>query len=742
MPRVQLPDGNIGEFPDSMSNADIEAVLQKQFPSQNATPRQPDTVMAAPAPSQRERFLNPELYPVGDTNEPIGQSLKNIAQRGGVGVFQLADALAHPARTVGSLLSSVLPEQAVQGVNRVAGRPILPANVPNPIQTAYEQVAPGGLKAVGNVAPTVGQIIAGGALGEALPAIASDVKTGVPKVARTLGGAGKNTARQLVEDVTNSNAKAEADAQAANAEAVQKHSDAVHKAIDDANKEYQKASEKHALAVQGEVGEAQGEYAKATQKHADAVQDAVNKARAQYEEDLAKNLKERQKVQKQNEQAVADFQAKSAQEAKIAPTQAKLDQATSDLRAGIETARNNALKKGNEKYSAVNQALDPYEADPEKIRVGLADATESISGDKMPPIIKDLTDRLEGPVKGMEPMTYDELQGYYSKLGQQISTGTIRDGEVFHAYDVMHEAIGDEMQRIANEHGLGKQLQDARNYWRRMKQTFGKPYSATDAATAALKGINPDFLTMDTQANRLRLLGSFDSRLPGLAQHVQNLQAGLDALPKPTPARVLTKNLAEATKAPPALPSAPDLSRLETPSRPIVTDIRSLEFQTPPRPPNLSNLPEAPDRPATVEPQTNVITPESLEQANRESIAAREKKARTGYSPLLTAVSMFDALRNAIGGNWTAVGRDLAARGAYEAGKQGYAALLRNPTVVDFLSKPTAEQIAQIPPELRGPGLQPILDAAKKQGVKVDPRIYAIAGVTPPKKRVAAALTK
>jgi hypothetical protein len=36
--RVQLPDGNIGEFPDGMSNSQIEAVLQKQFPPKAAHP--------------------------------------------------------------------------------------------------------------------------------------------------------------------------------------------------------------------------------------------------------------------------------------------------------------------------------------------------------------------------------------------------------------------------------------------------------------------------------------------------------------------------------------------------------------------------------------------------------------------------------------------------------------------------------------------------------------------------------
>jgi hypothetical protein len=35
---------------------------------------------------------------------------------------------------------------------------------------------------------------------------------------------------------------------------------------------------------------------------------------------------------------------------------------------------------------------------------------------------------------------------------------------------------------------------------------------------------------------------------------------------------------------------------------------------------------------------------------------------------------------------------------------------------------------------MRGADLQPILDAAKKQGIKVDPRLYAIAEAAAPKK--------
>ena len=147
--------------------------------------------------TQRERFLDPNLYPVGAKGEGVGENLHNIAQRAGVGVFQFADALTHPRQTVAGMLSSVLPEPVVKGVNQVVDlenkipgahylTTHLPEGVPNPIASAYQALAPGGWTAVGNVAPTVGQILAGGAFGEAGPAIVSDVR-GIPKAAGRVG---------------------------------------------------------------------------------------------------------------------------------------------------------------------------------------------------------------------------------------------------------------------------------------------------------------------------------------------------------------------------------------------------------------------------------------------------------------------------------------------------------------------------------------------------------------------------
>ena len=76
---------------------------------------------------------------------------------------------------------------------------------------------------------------------------------------------------------------------------------------------------------------------------------------------------------------------------------------------------------------------------------------------------------------------------------------------------------------------------------------------------------------------------------------------------------------------------------------------------------------------------------------------------------------------------------DLLEGGIAVAGVEGVARLLENPKVVEFLTRPTARDLAQVPPELRG-DMSTIAQVAARKGIKVDPRIYAIAGAAAPKK--------
>jgi hypothetical protein len=271
-----------------------------------------------------------------------------------------------------------------------------------------------------------------------------------------------------------------------------------------------------------------------------AVKSSVTKTAADAGKEAKATIKSNREATAEHAGKTADVkqenaEAKRAQD-KIAPTQEKLKTAGRELQAQIETARNKALKVGNEKYNTVNEALSNFPADGEKMVGAVEAASEKISGSNTKPaILKDMSDR----VFKDESFDYSDLQGYYSELGKELSKGTL-PGDVYHALDTLHESIGDEMQRIADSQGKGAQLTDARNYWRRMKQTFGRPYNPTDAANVTLEKATGN-AAEEEQANRVRLLGSFDPSIPQTVEHISNLRQGVEALGKPKPLREVVK---------------------------------------------------------------------------------------------------------------------------------------------------------------------------------------------------------
>ena len=181
----------------------------------------------------------------------------------------------------------------------------------------------------------------------------------------------------------------------------------------------------------------------------------------------------------------------------------------------IEKARHDALAEGNEKYSTVNEQLNPLNSKERFLDNAVLDASEKIKGsDTSVPILNDMEKR----IKTGDAVTYENLQGYYSELGREIVKGTL-PGDVYKALDTLHESIGDEMQRIADSQGLGTELKSAREYWRRMKQTFGDTSDAiSDRAGKELKDKNPDYVGGQISEYRQRLLGSFDPQIPTLLE--------------------------------------------------------------------------------------------------------------------------------------------------------------------------------------------------------------------------------
>jgi hypothetical protein len=637
--QVQGPDGSTYQFPDGTDkNAAIAYFKKKGI---GAAPSSTST-----APEKKPGFwdsYDKKVAPlVTPTQHDAEASGKAFLANPTAGTF-----LKETGKQVGTSLSNMgagALSAILHPVNTVGGV----------LKTAYDASPAGGLinsvqgkDPIGDMAKDAiqhpletaetmaGQTAAFGVGGKVIPKVAGAAKNAPKKFARFLTNTGEDTAKGVVDKT---------------------------QAVNDAE-------------------------AKA---HQEKTQEGVQKLQDQRKADIGKHLETRDKAISDRKAAEDKVTAEKAKQGKIEPTQNKLQSAWSNLRAGVETAREKALKIGNEKYNTVNDKLSSEPSDREFIQNAFVNATEQLRGSHSDPtLLKDV----ERTLKTEGDISYSDLQGDYSRLGKELTKGTL-DGDVFHAYDQLHEALGTEMQRIADSRGLGSQLTEARNYWRRMKQTFGKPFNPTDAATSTAEKSAPNVASAAEQANRIRLLGSFDPDLPGQFENVGNIRKGVDSLPKPKPER----DIVQGAKAPSIPPRKPFLPKVQ------------------------DQVGGFPDRP-----EAKTVGVGDITQANKESIAAKEKKARTGYSPLLTSISVFDAIRNAMEGNWAAVGRDVAARGAYEVGKQGYAALLRNPKVIDFLSKPTAEQIAQVPPGMRGANLQLILDEAKRKGIQIDPRIAVLA---------------
>ena len=422
---------------------------------------------------------------------------------------------------------------------------------------------------------------------------------------------------------------------------------------------------------------------KALNEKGAAAVDAANETEAAKAEttrkgELSKHASDAAKAEATNQGVQEGLTKDLAAQRKIGPIQQRLANARSSLRAAVETAREKALKIGNEKYTTVNEKLSAIPSDMAGPSSAYADAANSF-GEVLsqPPLLRRLGSLLEEPAEGetKEPVTYKDEQQLYSELGNELSKGTL-NGPTYHAYDVIHEAIGKDMQRIADLQGMGKQLSEARNYWRRMKQTFGKQISFTDAATKAIGGVADE-----TQANQIRLLGSFDESIPRQAAHVANIEKGVEAMPKPVPERVLTRDAAAKRVAAP---------KLEVTPRPT---------------------------PKTFEPQK--VGPEEVAGAKGKGVEGRTRQIEhKGYwlaiGPLFYTIS--DILKGEMPspiGTAASVAAPLAVQAALTK-------MLTSPKVIDFLTKATPADVAQIPPELRG-NFPKILTEAQKRGIKVSP---------------------
>lgn len=381
----------------------------------------------------------------------------------------------------------------------------------------------------------------------------------------------------------------------------------------------------------------------------------------------------------------------------------------------------------NEKYTALNKQLDTIPADTETLAQALDDAREKLKGKEVEvakggdekgelvgntPLIKKIADRIGSE---QHPLTYKDVQGFYSELGSELTKGTL-PGDVWYAYDSLQESIGTEMQRIANSKGLGPQLADARNSWRNLKQTFYDPKSPVAKALKATErgGTTKAFRGAD--------------------------RTGIEAVAKYDPA--LAKRLASVR-------DVDEIARTRT------------------KPAPTKALPKLAPKPPEVVAQTTTLSPDTLSKMKGASVTKAAEQMRQpnrlastflGYDLLRNT---FDALGNAADFKFGSAAknllksvRDVGIRVGYSAGSGRIADLLERPDVQASLSQITPADIKEISKlttaqqAALGKEFQPLLAAAKAKGVPVSPALsswVAAAGMvgvagTPKPKPVAAAL--
>lgn len=610
------------------------------------------------------------------------------------------------------------------------------------------------------------------------------VKDTVAKTAKSAGDAAKTTEEQNraalskydtdLREAGQKNVNAHVQYLAAKAE-TERANALAQKAVDEHNRAQLKAHQQNLDEAARKNLNAHIDYLRKT---ADTAKENAVRLKEVEEKNLAESKryeKELADAQRENTAAHVKYKAESAEAEQanaaaraIPDSRAGLEKyvkdKTEDVDVRIEKARNDALVEGNTKYNTLNEKLNTVPADPETIQKAVADARGKIKGSEAePPILKDISSRLdrsdfvyqgghkfgpgtpvyesvkasEGGLPGGEskPLSYKDLQGYYSELGTALSKGNLA-GDVYTALDTLHEAIGKDMQRIADANGQGPQLAAAREYWRRMKQTFGNSSDAVvDRAGRELKETSPDFSGNQISEYRQRLLGSFDPEIPKLLQDIAAKRDALSKLPSEgtRPTAKAPGYPEEKTVKPPQMEKPPEPKA--GPSYPDETAVEPPKLKPPA---DQKAPPEYPEEKTVEPPKVNPIeTPGVNTRTIREQLLDRWTKGET-------TMSRYDVKRLLGGGFGAMAGYFL---GGLEGATIGGAAvtfapavisrLIELPSVREWLTRPPAgelETLQKLPNADRiklTDGLKKIVPQAQAAGIKVSPALVALAGAGP-----------
>lgn len=268
----------------------------------------------------------------------------------------------------------------------------------------------------------------------------------------------------------------------------------------------------------------------------------------------------------------------------------------------------------------------------------------------------------EGLLEENKPLTWDKLQSLKSRLDARLRSRRPMNGDVKRALFQTRDAVVGEMGKIAQQkEGASASWQDARSFWRQMKEDFHEPTGPSGSGSPvaqALDAVDPKnirqpFLTKQgPTGNRaidiLRKYPQFGgNEAAGLAEQMLKSHETMGGLPK------------KATDKP--LKTNPEVIPLPT------------------------------DKPIPARPETPTV---DVNRVAKEAIATRAKNWG-----MFNARDIGILSASAIGG---ALEHILSARGGYElpiaavtyeGGKYAASRLLNKPAVIDWLSRTPPSEV-------------------------------------------------
>jgi hypothetical protein len=266
-----------------------------------------------------------------------------------------------------------------------------------------------------------------------------------------------------------------------------------------------------------------------------------------------------------------------------------------------------------------------------------------------------------------QPISIDRVQRASSILQRYLRSGRF-EGPLLHEMGQVAKVLRNAVTRASTDVGAAADLNAARNATITYQEAFGRERrSPTTARTVREQQVNPEAFRERATEERLAKARNYD---PALVDSYRRVKAAREALKK--------------------FPTEDQLRR-------------GLQQPTP----------------------TRTISADDLRRANEAGVHSSGSRVVGRLLSMSVAWPLFRML-----GDLTR-GRSMSASGLAAlpaAGATGMAIeeILSHPEVKEFLTRPTRQQIAKIPPELRG-DMPNIVAAAKARGVPISPLLAAYA---------------